>query len=43
MTTTNNVLAAEIIEDLQSALEGLQAISDDLALTPGAQEGESDG
>jgi len=31
---------AEIIEDLQSALEELQAISDDLAQTPGAQEGE---
>jgi len=31
--------AAEIIEDLQSALEELQAISDDLAQTPGAQEG----
>ena len=29
----------EIIEDLQSALEELQAISDDLAQTPGAQEG----
>ncbi len=35
--------AAEIIEDLQSALEELQAISADLAQTPGAQEGESDG
>lgn len=31
--------AAEITEDLQSALEELQAISDNLALTPGAQEG----
>ena len=31
---------AEIIEDLQSALEELQAISDDLAQTPGAREGE---
>jgi len=29
------------IEDLQSALEELQAISDDLAQTPGAREGES--
>ena len=38
MTT---ILAAEIIEDLQSALEELQAISDDLAVTPGAQEGDS--
>jgi len=32
-----DVIAAEIIEDLQSALEELQAISDDLAMTPGAQ------
>jgi hypothetical protein len=32
-----DVIAAEIIEDLQSALEELQAISDDLALTPKAQ------
>ena len=43
MTSTNpsvpKILAAEIIEDLQSALEELQAISDDLAQTPGAQEG----
>jgi len=38
MTT---ILAAEIIEDLQSALEELQAISDDLAQTPGAQEGDT--
>jgi len=37
-----DVLAAEIIEDLQSALEQLQAISDDLAQTPGAQEGGTD-
>jgi len=28
------------IEDLQFALEELQAISNDLAQTPGAQEGE---
>ncbi len=28
---------AEIIEDLQSALEELQAITDNLAQTPGAQ------
>ena len=34
-----DILAAEIIEDLQSALEELQAISDDLALIRGAQEG----
>jgi len=34
-----DILAAEIIEDLQSALEELQAITDDLAQTPGAQEG----
>jgi len=32
--------AAEITEDLQSALEELQAISDDLAQTPGAQGGD---
>jgi len=32
-----NILAAEIIEDLRSALEELQAISEDLALTAGAQ------
>ena len=32
-----DILAAEIIEDLQSALEELQAISDDLAQAPGAQ------
>ena len=32
-----DVIAAEIIEDLQAALEELQAISDDLATTPGAQ------
>ena len=30
----------EVIEDHQSALEELQAISADLAQTPGAQEGE---
>jgi type I restriction enzyme M protein len=35
-----DVLAAEIIEDLQAALQELQAISDDLAQTPGAREGE---
>jgi type I restriction enzyme M protein len=34
-----DVLAAEIIEDLQAALEELQAIQDDLAQTPGAKEG----
>jgi hypothetical protein len=33
-------ITAEIIEDLQSALEELQAISDDLAQTPGAGAGE---
>ncbi|MCK4394661.1 hypothetical protein KAX17_17305 [Candidatus Bipolaricaulota bacterium] len=38
----SHVLAAEIIEDLQSALEELQVISDDLALTPGANEGDDD-
>ena len=36
-----DILAAEIIEDLQSALEELQAISDDLAQTPGAKEGDA--
>ena len=30
-----SILAAEITEDLQSALEELQAISDDLAAAPG--------
>jgi len=34
-----DVIAAEIIEDLQAALEELQAISDDLTLTPGASTG----
>jgi type I restriction enzyme M protein len=38
-----DVIAAEIIEDLQAALEELQAISEDLALTPEAQEGENNG
>ena len=38
-TLIHETIAAEIIEDLQSALEELQAISDDLAQTPGAQEG----
>jgi len=33
-----DVLAAEIIEDLQAALEELQAIQEDLAQTPGARE-----
>jgi len=32
-----DVIAAEIIEDLQAALEELQAISDDLAEKPGTQ------
>lgn len=41
MTDSHNLLAG-IIEDLQSALEELQAITDDLALTPGAQEGDED-
>ena len=35
--------AAEIIVDLQAASEELQAISDDLAQPPGAQEGDVDG
>ena len=38
-----DILAAEIIKDLQSAIEELHAISDDLALTPGAREGDVDG
>lgn len=42
MRTAQGILVAEIIEDLQSALEELRAISDDLALTPGAQEGDAD-
>jgi hypothetical protein len=37
-----SIRAAEIIEDLQAALEELQAISDDLDQTPGAREGERD-
>ena len=41
-TRFSGIRAAEITEDLQSALEELQAISDDLALTPGANE-ERDG
>jgi len=32
-----DILAAEVIEDFQSALEEFQAISDDLAQTPGAE------
>ena len=40
MPTTNNILAAEIIEDVKSALEELQAITDDLAQTPGSNGGE---
>ena len=35
-----DILAAELIDDLQSALEELQTISDDLAQAPGAREGE---
>jgi len=38
-----SILAAEIIEDLQSALEELQAISDDLSQTSRAKEGVADG
>ena len=37
------VIAAEIIEDLQAALEELQAIAEDLAFTPGTQEGDDAG
>ena len=33
------ILAAEIIEDLQSTPEELQATTDDLAQNPGSQEG----
>ena len=36
-----NVIAAEIIEDLQAALEELQAISDDLNRTPSLRENNS--
>lgn len=36
MTT---ILAAEIIENLQAAVEELQAIPDDLAQAPGVQGG----
>ncbi len=42
ITSRPDVLAAEIIEDLQAALEELQAIQDDLAQTPGARKGERD-
>jgi len=42
ITSRPGVLAAEIIEDLQAVLEELQAISDDLAQTPGAREGGRD-
>jgi len=42
MPEAPNIFAAEIIEELQSALEELQAISDDLAQTPGAIEGGSE-
>lgn len=35
-----DILAAEIIEDPQTALEELQAISDDLAQTRGADGGD---
>ena len=37
-----DILAAEIIHDLQSALRELQAITNDLAQPPGAQEGDID-
>ena len=36
-----DVIAAEIIEDLQAALKELQAISEDLAQTPAAKEGDT--
>ena len=35
-----DILAAKIIEELQSALEELQTITDDFAQTPGAQDGK---
>ena len=35
---TQRPLIDALIEDLQSALEKFQALSEDLALTPGAQE-----
>lgn len=40
---TNNpfaVIAAEIIKDLQAALEELTAIQEELAATPGVSESE---
>ena len=37
-----DILTSEIIEDLQSSLEELQAISDDLTQTPGSKEGTAD-
>jgi len=36
MRGISGIVSGGIIEDLQSALEELQAISDDLAQTPGA-------
>lgn len=40
MVEGQHIIVAEIIEDLQATLEELQNISDDLALTPGDQEGD---
>ena len=36
-----DVLATEIIEELQASLEELQAISDDLTQTPGSKKGSA--
>lgn len=41
-TTAPNTLAAEIIETLQFVLGELQAISDDLAQTPGSGKGKEE-
>jgi hypothetical protein len=40
MKATAGAFCGGIIEDLQAALEELKSISNDLAQTPGAQEGE---
>jgi len=39
MVEGQHVIVAEIIEDLQATLEELQNISDDLAQTPGDEDG----
>jgi len=43
MPEAPDILVAEMIGELQSALEELQAISDDLALPPGVTEGGGSG